>query len=463
MPEQVIPGHGSETLITPTAVVIVVTSILLAWFLPRKYVVWPLILSAVVIPGSQVVVVGGLHFMMYRIIILFVWFRVAASVVAEWGSARVFKLNSLDKLILTWALSAVVTFSILWGSLDAFINRMGLVYNAFGLYFLFRYLIRDWDDVDRTVKVFAAACVILAVCMSIEQSTGRNLFSLFGGVPEYDLVREGRIRAQAGFAHPILAGTFAAVSAPLFFGLLWKGKGSRIVAGTGLIASLIMTVASASSTPVGAYMGGVAALFCWPLRKRMRMVRWGIVLMLIAMQMYMHNPIWHAIGRLNLVGGSASWHREMLVDAFMRHIGEWWLVGTQNNYEWGYDTWDASNQYVNTGVTGGLPTLVLFIAIIVQGFRMVGRARRQYEDGRTNEKGYWALGSSLMGNAVGFFGVSYFDQTIIVWYALLAMVSAVAALNPGAHSATTQVDALSFTPSELEMEVPSSGLGSRSH
>jgi hypothetical protein len=34
------------------------------------------------------------------------------------------------------------------------------------------------------------------------------------------------------------------------------------------------------------------------------------------------------------------------------------------------------------------------------------------------------LGASLFANVVAFFGISYFDQTIVAWYALLAMIYA---------------------------------------
>jgi hypothetical protein len=39
---------------------------------------------------------------------------------------------------------------------------------------------------------------------------------------------------------------------------------------------------------------------------------------------------------------------------------------------------------------------------------------------------YWALGGSLFANVVSFFGISYWDQTQVVWYGLLAAISALA-------------------------------------
>jgi len=44
---------------------------------------------------------------------------------------------------------------------------------------------------------------------------------------------------------------------------------------------------------------------------------------------------------------------------------------------------------------------------------------------RQAELYYWIIGSALFAHVVGFFGISYFDQTRLAWYSLLAMTSAV--------------------------------------
>jgi thermostable 8-oxoguanine DNA glycosylase len=35
----------------------------------------------------------------------------------------------------------------------------------------------------------------------------------------------------------------------------------------------------------------------------------------------------------------------------------------------------------------------------------------------------WSVGASAFANSVGFFGIAYFDQTIMMWYVLLAIIS----------------------------------------
>jgi hypothetical protein len=66
--------------------------------------------------------------------------------------------------------------------------------------------------------------------------------------------------------------------------------------------------------------------------------------------------------------------------------------------------------------------LVSLIAILVFGFKYVGRARTASEGDKKQELFIWGLGASLFANLIAFFGISYFDQTSIVWYAILAIV-----------------------------------------
>ena len=59
------------------------------------------------------------------------------------------------------------------------------------MYFLFRCLVRTWEDVDRVVLGFIVISVPVAIFFLIERSTGRNLFAMFGGVPLITDIRDG--------------------------------------------------------------------------------------------------------------------------------------------------------------------------------------------------------------------------------------------------------------------------------
>jgi hypothetical protein len=197
-----------------------------------------------------------------------------------------------------------------------------------------------------------------------------------------------------------------------------------------MFAATVITVASNSSTPVLTYVAGIVGLCCWPLRNLMRPIRYGIVIILILLHMVMKAPVWHLISRIDLTGSSSGYHRYLLVDQFIRRFSEWWLFGVKDTSRWGWDMWDTANQYVSTGENSGLLPFVLFIAIIVYGFKRLSVARRMAGEDRGTEFFYWCLWSALLANVVGFFGISYFDQTLVAWYALLAMIAAAGRTSP---------------------------------
>jgi hypothetical protein len=72
------------------------------------------------------------------------------------------------------------------------------------------------------------------------------------------------------------------------------------------------------------------------------------------------------------------------------------------------------------------------LAILVYGFKYLGRARlaAAKEKDKKTALFLWALGSALFANVIAFLGISYFDQTMVGWYALLAMIPAAIAVRP---------------------------------
>jgi hypothetical protein len=156
----------------------------------------------------------------------------------------------------------------------------------------------------------------------------------------------------------------------------------------------------------------------------MRWVRWGIVLGIIALQLVMKAPFWWAIQHVDVAGGSSSWHRALLVDQFINHVDDWWLLGTKDNASWGHHTWDVANQYVAEGETGGMLAFLCFLGIIRAGFVRIGKARKCVEGNVKREWLFWALGATLFAHVVAYFGISYFDWSRIAWLIFLAMISA---------------------------------------
>ena len=163
----------------------------------------------------------------------------------------------------------------------------------------------------------------------------------------------------------------------------------------------------------------------WVFRRRMRLVRWAVGILVVTLHLVMKAPVWNLIARIDLTGGSSSWHRFMLMDECIKHFTTWMLVGTTEYPTWGWEMWDLSNQYVMTADTAGLIPLIALVMIIVFAFKYVGRARRAVEGDKKKEMFIWGMGAALLANLVAFNGISYFDQTIVAWYCILAMVCAI--------------------------------------
>jgi hypothetical protein len=422
MPENYYFGGGGDTFVTPLALAGLLLAIVLILAGPRRYVLVPLLAAALLLPNGVTVVVAGLHFQAIRLVLAAGVLRILLR-----RDIKMPRLNILDKLILCLAFSNAVTFCILWGGMGAVTNRLGFLWTTLGSYVMARLLIRDQNEVTLAIKTLAGVMLVIAPAMAYEHFTRHNLFSLLGAA-ELANVREGAIRATGPFAHAIIAGTIGAMLMPVFAGLWWQSKRDRVFMGFGIAASTVMAIASASSTPIMTYGAGVLALLLWPMRPQLRIFRWVAVLAIFVLHLVMKAPVWFLVARVGGSLGGSGYHRAMLIDSFIHHFDQWWLVGTQNNAAWGYDMWDVDNAYVAAGVGGGLITFLLFIAVMVYAFRRVGRSRRLARKSRQNERLVWAIGASLFANAVGFFGIVYFDQSILAWYCVLAMVSASAAL-----------------------------------
>jgi hypothetical protein len=453
-PDHIFGGGVAETLLHPAVLVGMLVAIILLWTLPRKYAMAPLLFGAFMIPLGQQIYLGGMHWQVLRIIILCGLLRVAVMKFTSRKGLLAGGFNAVDQAFLVCMLVQAACFALLYMQTQALVNQFGFLADYVGGYFLVRVLIRDEADIYLTLKCLAVITVVLAITMVREQMAQQNVFGLLGGVDPTPAIREGKIRSQGVFQHALTAGTFAATLLPLFF-LLWYNGKSRVMGAAGMIGCTVMTICSNSSTPLLAYGAGLVGVCFWPIRKDMRRVRWGLVIGLVALNIVMKAPMWFIIAHIDLTGSSSGYHRAELVDQFLRHIGDWWLIGTKDAQNWGWDMWDQQNQFVNVGETGGLAALALLIAVISRSFAKIGKARKVVS-GKRREWMLWFLGAALFANVVAFFGVNYFDQSRMTWFALLAMISAATAAAVPAQRAKASLEAQPEQEEAAGMETLSS-------
>lgn len=420
-------GGVSESIFSPLVLVIVMIAGILICVWPRRRALVVFLTAAMLVPTDQVVLIGGMHFPMLRILLLFGIVRILKEKTSSKNNLFIGGPNKIDIALLGLTLVTAINAVLLFPEMRSAINQAGILFTVFGSYFMLRSLIRDEQDILHAIRTLAYIAAIVAAIMSYEFTTGHNPYAVLGGARAAvyaNLVqRADRFRAQGGFSHSLLAGTFGAVLMPLFVGLWWKGKEHRRIVGLGVVSSTIITLTANGSTPILAYVAGVLGLCLWPLRNRMRIFRWGIVAVLVSLHLVMKAPVWHLISRIDLSGGSSGYHRYMLIDQCIRHFWDWWLIGVKDTSVWGWDMWDTANQYVGLCDGSGLLSFLLFVAILVYGFKFVGKARRRLEKDRHAALFVWAIGAALFANVVAFFGISYWDQTQVAWFALLAMIS----------------------------------------
>ena len=372
---------------------------------------------------GQIILLGPFHFSVIRILVLVGIIRVAfRREVPEGG------LNGLDWLIIIWGLVALLTALFHNDPKEVFINRLGRACDAVGVYFILRCFCRGLADARILVTALAILLLPVAIEMVYEQIAHRNLFSVFGGVAEVPAFREGRFRSEGPFRHPILAGTLGAVSAPLFIGIL---RIAPFAAKIGIFSCLTMVVTSASSGPLLSLFVSIFGILLWKWRHLTKQLRIAAVALYIFLEIVMEAPAYFLIARADIVSGSTGWHRAAVIQSAIKHIEEWWMVGTDytrhwmpTGASWSPDHTDITNHYIMIGVWGGLPLLIGFLICLWLAFKYVG----EYVKNNTESAGYhrffiWAFGASLFSYAVTFLSVSFFDQSSIFFYLELAVIS----------------------------------------
>ena len=217
-------AYKDITNMHPLALIAIVILGFAVLAVPRRLSILPMVILACFFSSVQKISLFGLDFDLLRIMIVFGVIRLMLR-----GEYKKFIWMPIDTVIVLWIISSIVVYSIQQYSSSAVINRLGFGFNAFGMYFLFRCLIRKWSDIEWIVSNFILISIPVMVFFLIENRTGHNLFSIFGGVPAITVIREGRLRCQGAFPHPIIAGCFWASLMPLFAAFWWKSSQGKLL------------------------------------------------------------------------------------------------------------------------------------------------------------------------------------------------------------------------------------------
>lgn len=388
--------------------------------LPRRWAALPLLLAAAYTTREPIVDLGPASLSVLRVLVVIGIARVLVR-----GERIATGIVTLDRLIVAWAVLLVVMSA--FHSSNAWTLRLGMVWGDIGTYLLLRVFIQDLTDVKRLFGAFTVALAPLALLMLYEKYAQHNPFAIMGGSGLAN-IREGHVRAYGPFAHSILAGTVGAACFPM---ALYVWRQNRFVALLGLAATLGIVYASTSSGPIMMVGFALAALWLWNVRSRLRLVRWGSVAMICGLQIVMQDPVYFLMARVDITGGSQGWYRAQLIRSSLQHINEWWLAGTDYTRHWmpsgipaNANNTDITNHLLAMGVLGGLPLLILFVAVLASAFRAVGRAVRAHEGQRDTQFLSWTLGAILFAHVMNFWAISLFDQSVVFLYLIFAAIAA---------------------------------------
>jgi hypothetical protein len=342
-------------------------------------------------------------------------------------------MNSLDRMVRLWAIWDIC--SIVFHQSDVLVFRLGVLYDTVGVYYLFRVFIRGIEDIRIVFRMVCLLLIPLAATMLVEKFKGVNPLSFIGFGPSDVATTNDHFRAQGAFGHPILAGTAGAVCLPMAV-CFWREN--RRLALAGLFATLAVVFASGSSGPIMTLFAVVGALSLWTIRARMRAIRWLAVLAIFALNFLMNDPIYFLMARIDITGGSTGYFRAQLIQSAINHLSEWWFAGTDHTRHWMLsgitadpNHTDMTNYYLQMGVWGGLPLMILFMWLIVAAFLRISQALRVRKGAPLADQFViWTLGAILFGHATAFWSISYFDQTIVFLCLVLACIGSIPILQP---------------------------------
>jgi hypothetical protein len=410
----------------------------LLFALPRRWAPLPLLIGAMYIPLGQEITIGPFHFTAIRILIAAGVLRVVAKRERIAGP-----MTRLDWLMILWAAYAVFNTVFHQNPTAVLIYRLGLMLDALGIFLLFRIFVREPEDLRRLFGIICVLLAPIAMGMIAEKLTGRNYFALsFGDMapPEF---RNGGYRARGPFYHAILAGTVGAASLPMAL-CLWRENRRLALVGLGAASGIVY--ASGSSGPIMTALTVIFAVALWTQRQYLRAIRWSALVLILALAVAMNAPVYYLIARIDITGGSTGYHRAALIESAVIHLDEWWLAGTDYTRHWmpagipgNAAHTDLTNQYLVMGVMGGLPLMLLYIWILFEAFSVVGREVRSSLASGSASDGFliWTLGAILFGHVTTFLSISYFGQSFVILYLLLAVIGSLQAMWPVYDASST--------------------------
>tara|TARA_Y100000589_G_scaffold332108_1_gene389354 strand:- start:1221 stop:2636 length:1416 start_codon:yes stop_codon:yes gene_type:complete len=400
--------YGSN-FIHPLAGCVFVVSFIWSFFAPRRYLLWPIIMIACLISPAQRFAVMGLDFHFLRAISFVMLIRVLV-----FRDLKDVRFGKADAFVVGLMLT-IILCTLVRAGFNPALSACGKIIEPFSLYFVGRALVRTLDDVRYMLVGVSLIGIPVAISFTVEQYTRYNFFSVFGGIPEMTVIRDGKLRSQGSFVHPITAGVFWASFSPLFISqILTKHKSFLIliIGWVGFAVCIVCALMTNSSTSIAGLLIGLAGWCFYRFRNNLRTIFWFCVFvgafLHFGSQSGLHGLIFT---RISFVSGSTGYHRYMLFEGLLNNAQKWFLMGT-NDRMFNRSFIDICNHYVLVALDGGIVALTLQIAIIIMAFKAVGRALKASSD-RSDSLLIFGLGVAFLTAIASFTAVSSMGEGVI--------------------------------------------------
>ena len=426
---------------------ILVSVILTVFFTSRRIALLGMMAGVLYLTQGQQITVLGFNLYATRFIELAGFIRVVSK--KEFKFRR---LNGIDlSLIFLYGFTTII---FLLRSKESQAYQIGVAVDAFLCYFTFRGLITGIDDFRWFLRAFLRLLAPYVVLILFESFTRKNPFAFMGGLEYGDWLREGRLRCQGSFRHASLLGTLGASFLPLYIGLGFS-KVDRGRAIFGIVLCMLIVWASNSGGPLNCAAIALVGWALWAVRSKMQLVRRGAIAAIAALAVTMKAPIWYLPAKASALTGGDGWHRSYLMDMAFQNFDKWGLAGMPIQDTWNWFPYgiavtggaDITNQFLSFGLDSGLLGISLFILLLVVGFVKLGKALRSvraYDVSRASEPLLWGLGVMLTAHIFNWLGITYFDQTYVIWFMQLAAISSLTeqCIGKSVRGSTEPIDGL---------------------
>jgi len=397
-------------------------------------VVGLIVFSMIIWPEFLRVPIGPIAFSIPRLAALLLLMRLLIK-----GKHRKIKKNSIDVMVVVLWLW-VIFATIIADSVISYTTQMiGWGLDTVLMYFIARMSFQNENDVKAFYGWLAITAIIMCILGVIETTTssspymGLIQFREWQWINKPNSYRLGLLRAKASTSVHIYFGMFMMMTA----GMIWsirKYVENNFRYKITLLSAFIAALTSMSSGPWLACSFIIIFSFFEKRTKYIKPIFISFVMFAIFLEIASNRHFYNLIDYVALNSGTA-WYRTRLLEIAVNNLNEYWLFGIGSNmpHHWAQQLdgrlhIDIVNHFLMIGLYGGLPAMLMYIAIHVKTFKRAISARRIHSDDK-NKSLLYGLLATILALDISSMSVSLFGPPLLLSYLLIGITVALSENN----------------------------------